>query len=46
MKNKTFLKQDYDILYRRIEVTSDSGQMDFYGFIRAIEQIAKKLNPK
>jgi len=37
MKTKTFLKQDYDILYRRIEVTSESGQMDFYGFIKAIE---------
>ena len=46
MKNKTFLKQDYDILYRKIEVTSDSGQMDFYGFIEAIETIAKRLNPE
>jgi hypothetical protein len=45
MKDKRFLKQDYDILYRRIEVTSASGQMDFYGFINAIEQIAKRLNP-
>jgi hypothetical protein len=25
MRSKTFLKQDYDILYKKIEVQSDSG---------------------
>ena len=45
MISKNYLKQDYDILYKRIEVHSDSGQMDFYGFIEAIEFIASKLYP-
>jgi hypothetical protein len=46
MISKNYLKQDYDILYKRIEVHSDSGQMDFYGFIEAIEYIAKRLHKK
>lgn len=45
MKNSKFSKADYDILYKRIK-KSDSGQMDFYGFIDAIEYIAEKLHPK
>jgi hypothetical protein len=35
---------DYDILYKKIETCSASGQMDFYGFIEAIETIAEKLH--
>lgn len=45
MKNSKFGKPDYDILYKRIMYHSDSGQMDFYGFIEAIEFIASKLYP-
>ena len=45
MKNSKFGKPDYDILYKRIMYHSDSGQMDFYGFIEAIEVIASKLYP-
>ena len=43
MKNSKFGKPDYDILYKKIMYHSDSGQMDFYGFIEAIEVIASKL---
>ena len=46
MKNSKFGKHDYDILYRKIMYTSDSGQMDFYGFIEAIEVVASKLYPQ
>ena len=42
MKSKSFVKEDYDILYKKIQVSSD--KMDFYGFLEAIEYIAKKLN--
>jgi len=45
MKNSKFGKNDYDILYKKIMYHSDSGQMDFYGFIEAIEIVASKLYP-
>jgi len=46
MKNSKFGKNDYDILYKKIMYHSDSGQMDFYGFIEAIEIVASKLFPQ
>ena len=45
MKNSKFGKHDYDILYKKIIKISETGQMDFYGFVNAIEIICSKLHP-
>ncbi|CAD8067255.1 unnamed protein product [Paramecium primaurelia] len=45
MISQTFLKHDYDLLFRKIILRScNTNLMDFFQFINAIEQLADKLN--
>ncbi|CAD8061099.1 unnamed protein product [Paramecium primaurelia] len=45
MTSQTFLKHDYDLLFRKIILKScNNNQMDFFQFINALEQLANRLN--
>ncbi|CAD8087330.1 unnamed protein product [Paramecium sonneborni] len=45
MISQTFLKHDYDLLFRKIILkSSNNNLMDFFQFINAIEQLAVRLN--
>ena len=45
MRSEKFRKVDYDILYKTVELKTENGQMDFLGFVFAIETIASRLHP-
>ncbi|KAL4508036.1 hypothetical protein ABPG72_021409 [Tetrahymena utriculariae] len=46
MQNDKVIKNDYDLIFKKILQNSQEQTMSFYDFIRSIEILAQRLNPQ